>query len=114
MKLRRFIRSMFPKPVRSRIRSIISKIDAQNIPLPQQYIPREIQRPNPCKGTVIVTGFGSWGFSGSAKVRPNIFFPPFVYSLYRQGIEVLFIKDIDEFLRVTDQKNVVVVHIFTE
>lgn len=114
MNLRRFVSLMLPGWMRSIVRSIIKRAKAKSEPSPQRYIPPEILDPNPCKGILVVTGFGSWGFRGAGKVRPKIFFPPFVYALYRNGIRVSFAIKIEELLKFDDHKNVIVAHIFSE
>lgn len=114
MNLRRFVGSMVPRQMRSRILSIMRKIKIKSEPSPQIYIAPEILNPNPCRGILVATGFGSWGFWGAGKVRPKIFFPPFAYSLYRNRIRMTFLKKTEELLRIKDQENIVIAHIFSE
>src|SRR5690606_28731875 len=43
--------------------------------------------------TVVVTGFGQHAFHGRGKCIPELFFPPFAYTLARHGVRLVFAPD---------------------
>jgi hypothetical protein len=72
--------------------------------------------PDDPRGRVIFTGFGRRGFAAKGKIDPEEFLPPFVYALWRSGVETRFAATPDEFRAASDGsiRPPCIVHIYAE
>lgn len=83
-------------------------------PIAPPQIDSRLLRPENHSGRVIFAGLGRYGYFGRGKVSPEKFFPPFVYELYRNGIESYFVSDIDSLSTLSSNGEAVVINIINE